>query len=135
MRDSHSGACLCGAVRFEIDGPLEHFYLCHCSRCRKDTGSAHASTLFSGRAYLVWQSGAEHIHTFRLAGTRHQKSFCTRCGSALPYALENGQDIAVPAGSLDTPITLPPEAHICWASRADWEDQLADAPRLDDLPG
>ena len=38
MSNKHSGSCLCGAVRFEVAGDFERFYLCHCEHCRKDTG-------------------------------------------------------------------------------------------------
>ncbi len=46
MSGHHTGSCLCGAVRFRIEGEFERFYLCHCSHCRKDTGSAHAAGQF-----------------------------------------------------------------------------------------
>jgi hypothetical protein len=84
MSDKHNGACLCGAIRFEIEGAFEHFFLCHCGRCRKDTGSAHAANLFATQAKLTWLSGAQHIKTFQLPQTRHTRSFCRECGSAVP---------------------------------------------------
>ena len=43
--NKHLGSCLCGEVRFEVTGDFERFFLCHCGRCRKDTGSAHAANL------------------------------------------------------------------------------------------
>jgi hypothetical protein len=46
MSNTYSGSCLCGEIRFEIEGEFERFYLCHCEYCRKDTGSAHAANLF-----------------------------------------------------------------------------------------
>ena len=46
MSNTYSGSCLCGEIRFEIEGEFELFYLCHCEYCRKDTGSAHAANLF-----------------------------------------------------------------------------------------
>ncbi|RPH66319.1 MAG: aldehyde-activating protein, partial [Hyphomicrobiales bacterium] len=52
MSSRHLGSCLCGDVRFEIAGDFEKFYLCHCSRCRKDTGSAHGANLFASAARL-----------------------------------------------------------------------------------
>jgi hypothetical protein len=57
----HSGSCLCATVRFEIDGDLERFFLCHCEHCPKDTGSAHAANLFSGTARLRWLSGEDKV--------------------------------------------------------------------------
>ena len=135
MSGPMSGSCLCGAVRFEILGKLESFFLCHCRRCRKDTGSAHAANLFSTSATLDWISGQNLARTFRLPGTRHQKSFCTDCGSALPYVDAGTGLLVVPAGSLDDPIDIRPDAHICSDSRAEWDHDLEDIPVLAGLPG
>jgi len=81
-----TGQCLCGAVKFRISGEFESFFLCHCSRCRKDSGSAHSANLFSSTAKLIWVSGEAKIKTFRLPASRHMKSFCSDCGSALPIS-------------------------------------------------
>lgn len=130
-----SGSCLCGAVRFRIAGKLESFFLCHCQRCRKDTGSAHAANLFSTTASLEWLSGHDLVRTFELPGTRHRKSFCTECGSALPGVDTDSGLLVVPAGSLDDPIAIRPNAHICGDSRAEWDHDLEDIPVLAGLPG
>jgi hypothetical protein len=128
------GSCLCGAVRFRVEGAFERFYLCHCSRCRKDTGSAHAANLFSTTARLVWLSGEADVRTFRLAGTQHERSFCLSCGSALPGRLGGEGVLVVPAGSLDGPVDIRPDAHICMASRATWEQDLDRLPGFEALP-
>ncbi|MBU6951275.1 GFA family protein [Hahella sp. HN01] len=135
MSARHHGSCLCGEVRFEIEGDFESFYLCHCEHCRKDTGSAHASNLFSTTAQLVWLSGEEQVKTFTLPGTRHCKSFCSHCGSALPNIQMNGQLLAVPAGSLDSKVTIKPNAHIFVSSRAEWDAELETAPMVERAPG
>ena len=44
------GSCLCGNAKFEVQGKVDGFYLCHCRHCQKDTGSAHAANLFSKSA-------------------------------------------------------------------------------------
>ena len=134
MRAVHRGSCLCGAVRFEIDGQFQQFYLCHCEHCRKDTGSAHAANLFSSSAVLTWTSGTDRLRRFDLPGTRHGKSFCATCGSALPTEQLNGTLLVVPVGSLDDPLGLKPTAHIFVASRAAWDDGFAGTPRLDGSP-
>ena len=108
MNEPAQGSCLCGAVRFAVDGAFEQFFLCHCSRCRKDTGSAHAANLFSGTASLRWLSGADKVRTFTLPGIRYATSFCTACGSALP-TVQADAVLLVPAGSLDTEVDLRPE--------------------------
>lgn len=135
MDNLTSGQCLCGAVTFRIEGAFEAFFLCHCGRCRKDTGSAHAANLFSSTATLTWLSGTENVREFHLPGTRHVKCFCTECGSALPYSPADGGVIVVPAGSLDTPVGTRPNAHICMSSRAEWDNDLESVDRIDGLPG
>lgn len=135
MPISSKGSCLCGAVRFVIDGNFEGFFLCHCSRCRKDTGSAHAANLFAQAAKLTFLSGEDHVRVFDLPETRHGKAFCATCGSALPRLQGDGTSLLVPAGSLDTPVDIAPNAHILWADRANWDDGLANVVRLDGLPG
>lgn len=135
MSASHHGSCLCGAARFEVSGDFQSFFLCHCSRCRKDSGSAHGANLFSTEARLNWLSGEEKVRTFQLPETRHQRSFCADCGSALPGLQMGGALLVVPAGSLDSPLPMRPNAHINVASRADWDEHLEEIPRLDGLPG
>ena len=135
MDKSVAGSCLCGTVTFRVTGAFEHFFLCHCSRCRKDTGSAHAANLISTTARLDWLSGSDNVATFRLPGTRHAKSFCKSCGAALPLAQGDGALLVVPAGALDGPVEIRPTAKICYADRAGWVDGLDTVPRLDGLPG
>lgn len=129
------GSCLCGDVRFEIEGSFQNFFLCHCSRCRKDTGSAHAANLFSTTAGLTWLSGADRVTSFHLEGTRHARSFCSRCGSALPMQQMSGALLVVPAGSLDDALNTRPDAHVCTGSRADWDQNLESVTQLSGLPG
>src|SRR6185295_6432620 len=88
--NKHLGSCLCGEVQFEIAGDFERFFLCHCGRCRKDTGSAHAANLFSSTAKVHWLSGQAKIKRFHVPSTRHEKCFCSECGSALPRIQMNG---------------------------------------------
>ena len=134
MTTRHYGSCLCGAVRYEVEGSFERFFLCHCSFCRKDTGSAHAANLFSSTAKLTWLSGENQVRAFNLPSTRHAKSFCATCGSALPRLHAGTTAVIVPAGSLESPVTIRPDAHIFVASRADWDRELETAPMIDRLP-
>lgn len=135
MTDITTGGCLCGAVTFQITGPFEWFFLCHCSRCRKSTGSAHASNLFSTVANIEWMSGKDDLRIFRVDGTRFAKTFCTTCGSPLPTPAPDGSRLLVPAGSLDTEVEIRPNGHIFCASRANWDDTLEDVPAFDERPG
>jgi len=129
----HLGSCLCGTVRFKVEGAFDSLYLCHCQHCKKDTGSAHAANLFSQSAKLSWQSGADAVTTFTLPGTRHSRSFCKFCGSALPNTQAAGV-LIVPAGSLDTDVSILPTAHIFSSSKAHWEEASEEVPTFEKLP-
>lgn len=132
MTVKHQGSCLCGAVRFEIEGAFENFFLCHCGRCRKGSGSAHGANLFATKAKIAWLSGEGQVASFALAGTRHARSFCKVCGSALPSV--QGELLVVPAGGLDSPLAKRADAHICVASRADWDCELERVASFEALP-
>ena len=129
----HRGSCLCGTVSFTVEGDFDSFYLCHCKHCQKDTGSAHAANLFSQTSKLNWPSGADSVRSYTLPDSRHSKSFCEHCGSALPNAQNEGM-LVVPAGCLDTEVTLTPTAHLFMASSASWEVKLSEVPKFKRLP-
>jgi len=135
MTTSYKGSCLCGAVQFTVTGDFQSFFLCHCQHCQKDTGSAHAANLFSTSATLKWDRGAEQVKVFNLPNSRHCKSFCRECGSALPTRQMDGQLLVVPAGSLDNSLSMRPNAHLFMASKADWDHDLESVTKLDGLPG
>lgn len=130
----YKGQCLCGTCRYVITGQKPNaMYLCHCSRCRKETGSIHGANVFFSDAKLSWESGQDNIAYFDLTGTRKQRAFCKTCGSPLPRQL--GEHLIVlPAGTLDDDSFLEPTAHIFCASRSQWEDKAVDLQRFDELP-
>lgn len=131
---NYLGSCLCGEVTFEIEGDFDDFYLCHCGRCRKDTGSAHAANLFSSRAKIKWLSGKDKVNTYNFRSEGHIKSFCRICGSALPNIQMDGKLLVVPAGSIDSDIKIKPQGHIYYASRANWDNELEKVPKFEELP-
>lgn len=115
-----SGSCLCGAVQYTAQGVIERFYHCHCKRCRKATGSGHASNLFL-KGTLSWDQGEEHIGFFKLPeAARFSNTFCRECGGRLPRAVPELNAVMIPAGSLDDDPGLKPQARIFIGSRAAW---------------
>ncbi len=128
------GACLCGAVRFSVTGRFVHFVLCHCSRCRKGSGSAHAANLFAPGARIEWLAGEAHVRRFELPDTRHLRQFCDRCGAPMPAHHPAAGAVVVPAGCLDDPLPMGPDLKIFCADRAGWVDAMAAAARFDGLP-
>ncbi|MFV0397974.1 MAG: GFA family protein [Bacteroidales bacterium] len=134
MIHKHTGACLCKRITFEIVGDFDSFFLCHCKWCRKGTGSAHAANLFSSTAKLMWLTGEDIVKTYYHKSTNHVKSFCSNCGSALPNIQMSGTLLVVPAGCLDSEISILPQGHIFYAYKAKWDSDLHKVQVFDRLP-
>jgi hypothetical protein len=133
--DSKSGSCLCGSVVYEIVGNLGVFQYCHCSRCRKFTGSAHASNLLVSPQQFRWLKGESLVGVYAPKETKHfATSFCQHCGSSLPWHAKSGKAVVVPAGTLDDPLDITPSQNIFCASGADWYISPSDLPQYDALP-
>lgn len=130
----YTGECLCGACSYTITAEKPKvMYLCHCSRCRKETGSLCAANAFFKDAQLSWEKGAENISSFTLENTRKVRHFCKTCACPLPFQNEKGY-LMLPVGSLSDSSLVEPTAHIFCASRASWEDKIGDLARFDALP-
>ena len=115
------GSCLCGAIAYEVRPPFAFFKYCHCSRCRKNSGSAHAANLLVDAGQFAWTRGEGALRRYELAGARaFCTSFCTVCGSALPWPTRNGKWVLVPAGGLDDAPGVFPDKNVFWNSRAPW---------------
>jgi hypothetical protein len=129
------GGCLCGGVQYEISGEPVRFYHCHCSRCRKATGTGHASNIMVKLGDAAWTKGEKLIAQYKVPeAQRFGTCFCTRCGSQLPRIRKEMGMAIVPAGSLDTDPCLQPEARIFWDSRAEWSCQGDGIPTYAEYP-
>ena len=131
---SLSGSCLCGAVRYTATGEAQRFYHCHCKRCRKASGTGHASNLFlAGR--LDWGSGEDQLISYKLPeAERFTNTFCRICGSRMPRFIEKLDMVFIPAGSLDEEPDLAPQARIFTGSRADWSCEGTEVPGFNEYP-
>ncbi|MGH1539883.1 MAG: GFA family protein [Arenicella sp.] len=133
--ESKSGSCLCGEVGYEITGNLGIFQYCHCSRCRKFTGSAHASNLFVSPDQFKWVKGELFVSTFLPEETKHfATAFCNNCGSSLPWTSKSGKAVIIPAGTLDEHPGIEPFQNIFCASKADWYKAPNELPEHNELP-
>ncbi|MGO4835037.1 GFA family protein [Rhizobiaceae sp. 2RAB30] len=117
MIRTHSGGCLCGAVRYETKGALREVVYCHCSQCRRQTGLYFAATdvadanmEISGADSLAWFAASEHA----------KRGFCRTCGSVLFWKHNAKDDISILAGSFDQPSGLTPGFHIFVADKGDY---------------
>lgn len=114
------GKCLCGEVQFEVKGDVPHLYQCHCSLCRKTTGSSANAATFVHETNFVWLAGVENINSF-VKDTGYRSAFCSICGSPLPNVLRGADKYWVPAGLLEDFDGYEVVAHLHTNSKAAWE--------------
>lgn len=116
------GSCLCGAVKYEVTGETKRFYHCHCKRCRKATGTGHASNLVvAPQTAISWLRGEDMLVRYKVPDSeRFYNWFCKQCGASMPRAVAEIDAVIIPAGSLDTEPPVSPQGRIFWDSRADW---------------
>ncbi|WP_428097879.1 GFA family protein [Candidatus Rariloculus sp.] len=128
-----SGRCLCGAVHYEVTGNVLRFLHCHCERCRRASGTGHASNIILNPASVEWQAGESVIRRFKLPeAQRFATTFCATCGGPLPR--EFGEMVVLPAGTLDAMPDLEPQARIFWDSRAPWSCEDGNLPAYSEYP-
>ena len=129
MQPVLEGSCLCGEVQYRIKGEAKRFYHCHCSRCRKATGTGHASNLFVKPGELEWIRGEALIGKYKVPDAEYFATwFCKHCGGKVPRPVEGSDAIVIPAGSLDSKVPMKPQARIFWDSRVDWSCEGDDLP-------
>ena len=130
-----AGSCLCSEVSYEITGNMGVFQYCHCSRCRKFTGSAHAANLFVAPDKFSWISGEDKVGRYDPDDTKYFATcFCKNCGSSLPWLSKSGQVVVIPAGTLDGDPEIRPSHNIFCASRPSWYTSAATLPEHEEMP-
>ncbi|WP_230874741.1 GFA family protein [Methylomonas sp. LL1] len=135
MTITFKGGCLCGAVKYQVSGNPERFYHCHCSRCRKSSGTGHATNLFLANADLAFTAGESLVKQFKVPDAkRFTRQFCSECGSQVARFVPELNGVVVPAGSLDDEIPIKPQARIFWHSRTDWSCDGDTLPRYAEYP-
>jgi hypothetical protein len=127
-----SGSCLCRAVAWEIDGPLQWMSHCHCSRCRKAHGAAFVTYSAANAADFRFVRGSERIGRYE-SSPGFFRPFCSQCGSVVPGD-PWGPLVFVPAGCLDGELGVKPEMHIFVSAKPPWVELNDALPRFDGYP-
>jgi hypothetical protein len=122
------GTCLCGEVRYEIDGPLGTMSHCHCSMCRKHHGTPFATTIAASIACFRWIAGEQSVVLYR-SSPYGLRSFCRTCGSVTPLLDEEMGLALCPAGSLQGEPHVKPHAHLFVGSKAAWHTITDNLPQ------
>lgn len=127
----YQGSCLCGRVRFEIQGGIRNIVYCHCSQCRKAQGSAFAANGIVAAEDFKWLAGESELTGYE-STPGQTKYFCRICGS--PMLSKNRQlpdQVRVRLGTIESAISERPSAHIFTTSKANWEQICGDLPQYE----
>ena len=117
----HEGSCLCGQVRYRVEGSVSNMSNCHCTDCRKHSGAAFVTFVEAPKQALSCVSGQDALSTHEAAsGTKRQ--FCRTCGASLFCFVDSDDLVEINAATLDTPLSLRPGYHIYVRSKVSWFD-------------
>jgi hypothetical protein len=115
-----SGACLCGRVRYEVDGKIGPVVHCHCVTCRKAQGGPFVTNAPVRRKYFRLVSGADVVAEFESSPGK-KRCFCRICGSPLwSHRDSDPATIRIRLGLLDSDPGRRPLAHIWMGEKAPW---------------
>lgn len=127
------GRCLCGAVEYEVEDAFRYAMNCHCSNCRRATGSAfkpfagvesNKLQVVAGQDFVLIYGDAEQAHDVH----------CMQCGSLLYSIVNNGTTAHITMGTLAEAPSIRPSAHIFVGSKAAWYDITDDLPQYSEFP-
>jgi hypothetical protein len=116
-----TGACGCGAVRFEVSEPFLGSTYCHCTRCQRRTGTGSSANARVNAAAFRILSGEDRIRSWAPSDGA-EKFFCGDCGSALFSRNPAVPDVVgVRLGAFNSDPGVRPSAHQFVAYAAAWE--------------
>ncbi len=108
------GSCLCGAVKYEVSGPLRDIIMCHCTQCQKTSGHHFAATAAMNEQLTItedtglsWYKSSDHA----------ERGFCNKCGSSLFWRMPSTERTSILVGSFDDDVMLPVSDHLFVAER------------------
>jgi hypothetical protein len=127
MRETLTGGCLCGEIRYRISGaPVEALY-CHCRMCQRAHGAPIVAWLTVPLDAFMLTAGNPASYRSSAKAWRH---FCSRCGTPLTWReAENPRLVDISIASLDNPEAIEPSVHVWTDSRIAWFDTADHLPR------
>lgn len=137
-RYNYTGGCLCGGIRYRVNGGLRPVVGCHCRQCRRTSGH-YVATTAAWRRYVTLEADDTLAWYESSPGVR--RGFCNRCGSSVFWSRERLPRINIHAGTLDEPTGLELVQHIFTASRGDYYEidpslpQAEERAEVPDIPG
>ena len=125
----HQGGCLCGRVRYVVTAAPSGTNYCHCSQCRKASGSAFAVNAGIARDAFRLTAGKGDLSYFESSPGK-RRFFCGTCGSPI-FSQAGPGTVYVRVGTLDDADAVTPDVHIHVASKVTWFEIADDLPRCE----
>jgi hypothetical protein len=126
-----AGRCYCGAVHYAVADEFAYAANCHCSNCRRTTGSAFKPFAGIERGKLVIRAGADNLLIF--GDETGNNTHCRLCGSLLYSVVRDGAFVHVAMGTLVDDPGIRPSRHIFVGSKAPWFTITDDLPQHDEF--
>jgi hypothetical protein len=128
----HRGGCLCGAVSYEVEGPLRPALVCHCRMCQQTHGVPAAySAARRGQLRLNETRGLKWYSSSPVA----RRGFCSECGASLFWDRIGAETISIACGSLAPPSGVKIVGHIFMADKGDYYEVTDGLPQRDQGSG
>jgi hypothetical protein len=127
----NTGGCFCGAVRYELNGPLTGVTYCHCSKCRRWHGHVGAYTAVDRDQFRLTETRGLKWHT---VSPTVKRGFCAECGSSVLFDEAPLPKMGICAGTIDAPTGVREKAHIYVGSKGDYYEIADPLPRYETFP-
>jgi hypothetical protein len=122
-----TGGCLCGGVRYVVNGPLRGVVACHCAQCRRTSG--HYAAMTNTPSEHLKLTTSQTLAWYQSSATA-ERGFCSTCGGNLFWRQFDSDTTSITAGTLDTPTGIAMEQHIFVADKSDYYTLEDDLPKL-----
>ena len=127
MKVPFTGGCLCGEIRYEVIVAPENEIYCHCSDCRRASGTANHPGIGVPNEGFRLTRGEPKIFTVKAdSGRDLPRAFCGTCGTGLYSILNRRPSVSIKAGTLDEPSQFRPDIEIWTSSKVEWADLPGD---------
>ena len=127
-----TGQCFCRAVRYQVPDAFRYAMNCHCSNCRRTTGSAFKPFAGIEREKFAVTEGGDKLLIY--GGDKQHDAHCRFCGSLLYSVVRDGAWVHVAMGTLVDAPAIQPSRHIFVGSKASWFTITDDLPQHQEFP-
>ena len=130
-----TGGCYCGEIRFEVTGPQEAAFQCHCRECQYITGGNANIVVVFAETDFRYTKGVTTTFARSDLETPVTRHFCSSCGTAIgSRSPSRPNSMIVKVGTLDYPGDYQAKAAIFTCDKQPYHHIPSDIPAFDKRP-